>query len=177
MSKMDEGILITVGGNGSRMTVPCQGKQVIYFARISDAVNILKDDVQFSYLTCVICDDCICRFNPELALKKLRGKRLLFVGDSLQRGQWQSFVCLVEWIIPEDKKSMKQGRSHTVFRAKVLEISRTFLDFFPRTTEFKHHVSSTNSANDSNQCFRNMTLPLNSTGLHFSSNPTPMTIS
>lgn len=52
VSKMDEGILITVGGNGSRMTVPCQGKQVNYFARISDVVNILKDDIQFSCLTC-----------------------------------------------------------------------------------------------------------------------------
>lgn len=70
------------------------------------------------YLT-VFFYDSIYRFNPELALKKLRGKRLLFVGDSLQRGQWQSFVCLVEWIIPEDKKSMKLGRSHSIFKAKV----------------------------------------------------------
>jgi hypothetical protein len=61
----------------------------------------------------------IYRFNPELALKKLRGKRLLFVGDSLQRGQWQSFVCMVESIIPEDKKSMRRGRSLSVFKAKV----------------------------------------------------------
>jgi hypothetical protein len=59
------------------------------------------------------------RFNPELALKKLRGKRILFVGDSLQRGQWQSFVCMVESIIPEDKKSMRRGHSLSVFKAKV----------------------------------------------------------
>ncbi|PON92212.1 Protein trichome birefringence-like [Trema orientale] len=64
-------------------------------------------------------EDCtLPRFDPELALKKLRGKRLLFVGDSLQRGQWQSFVCLVESIIPEEQKSMKRGRSHSVFKAK-----------------------------------------------------------
>lgn len=59
------------------------------------------------------------RFRAEVALRKLRGKRLLFVGDSLQRGQWQSFVCLVQSIIPEDQKSMKRGRSHSVFKAKV----------------------------------------------------------
>lgn len=59
------------------------------------------------------------RFDPELALKKLRGKRLLFVGDSLQRNQWESFVCLVEWVIPEKQKSMKRGRVHSVFKAKV----------------------------------------------------------
>lgn len=44
----------------------------------------------------------------------------MFVGDSLQRGQWQSFVCLVESVIPEDQKSMRRGRVHSVFRAKVL---------------------------------------------------------
>ncbi|KAK0584994.1 hypothetical protein LWI29_021915 [Acer saccharum] len=64
-------------------------------------------------------EDCtLPRFNPELALKKLRNKRLLFVGDSLQRGQWQSFVCMVEFIIPEDKKSLKRGSSLSVFKAK-----------------------------------------------------------
>ncbi|XP_073286417.1 protein trichome birefringence-like 3 [Primulina huaijiensis] len=64
-------------------------------------------------------DDCFLpRFNPETALRKLEGKRLMFIGDSLQRGQWQSFVCLVESVIPEGKKSIKRGRVHTVFRAK-----------------------------------------------------------
>ncbi|KAK2980023.1 hypothetical protein RJ640_020049 [Escallonia rubra] len=64
-------------------------------------------------------DDCILpRFDPKIALQKLRGKRLMFIGDSLQRGQWQSFVCLVEFIIPEDQKSMRRGRAHSVFKAK-----------------------------------------------------------
>lgn len=68
-------------------------------------------------------DYCIFgRFNPEIALKKLQGKRLLFVGDSLQRNQWESFVCLVQGIIPEKKKSMKRGRVHSVFKAKVIKL-------------------------------------------------------
>ncbi|PKI51458.1 hypothetical protein CRG98_028169 [Punica granatum] len=63
-------------------------------------------------------DDCVLpKFNPERALKKLRGKRLMFVGDSLQRGQWQSFVCMVDTVIPSGKKSLRRGRVHTVFRA------------------------------------------------------------
>ncbi|KAK6125979.1 hypothetical protein DH2020_040287 [Rehmannia glutinosa] len=37
-------------------------------------------------------DDCILpRFDPIKALQKIQGKRVMFVGDSLQRGQWQSF--------------------------------------------------------------------------------------
>ncbi|XP_061366438.1 protein trichome birefringence-like 3 [Gastrolobium bilobum] len=64
-------------------------------------------------------EDCtLPQFNPQLALKKLRGKRLLFVGDSLQRNQWESFVCLVEWVIPQNQKSMKLGSIHSVFQAK-----------------------------------------------------------
>lgn len=71
------------------------------------------------YLT-IIFDNFICRFDPEVTLEKLRGKRLLFVGDSLQRGQWQSLVCMVESTIPEDQKSIRRGRAHTVFKAKVI---------------------------------------------------------
>ncbi|KAE9622238.1 hypothetical protein Lal_00032503 [Lupinus albus] len=63
--------------------------------------------------------DCtLPQFNPELALRKLQGKRLLFIGDSLQRNQWESFICLVEWIIPEKHKSMKRGHIHSVFKVK-----------------------------------------------------------
>ena len=46
----------------------------------------------------------------------------MFVGDSIQRNQWLSFVCLVESIIPQDQKSMQLGHSHSVFKAKVLSI-------------------------------------------------------
>lgn len=70
-----------------------------------------------------------CRFDPTGALEKLRGKRLMFVGDSLQRGQWQSFVCLVESYIPADQKSMRRGRVLSVFRAKVLLITWALLEF------------------------------------------------
>ncbi|XP_043724107.1 protein trichome birefringence-like 3 isoform X1 [Telopea speciosissima] len=72
-------------------------------------------------------DDCILpRFDPIGALEKLRGKRLMFVGDSLQRGQWQSFVCMVESSIPPDQKSMHRGRSHSVFKAKEYNASIEF---------------------------------------------------
>ncbi|ESW12836.1 hypothetical protein PHAVU_008G146200 [Phaseolus vulgaris] len=49
--------------------------------------------------------------------KKLQGKKLLFVGDSLQRNQWESFLCLVEWVIPHKHKSMRLA--HSVFTAKM----------------------------------------------------------
>ncbi|KAG6430705.1 hypothetical protein SASPL_108777 [Salvia splendens] len=72
-------------------------------------------------------DNCrLPRFDPRMVLRKLKGKRLMFVGDSLQRGQWQSFVCLVDSVIPKGKKSMKRGRLHSVFRAKEYDVTVEF---------------------------------------------------
>ncbi|XP_057784670.1 protein trichome birefringence-like 33 [Salvia miltiorrhiza] len=57
-------------------------------------------------------------FNATLMLESLRGKRMMFVGDSLNRGQFVSMVCLVHKLIPDHAKSMTTNGSLTVFTAK-----------------------------------------------------------
>ncbi|KAH9675383.1 protein trichome birefringence-like 33 [Citrus sinensis] len=57
-------------------------------------------------------------FNATLMLETLRGKRMMFVGDSLNRGQYISMVCLLHRLIPENAKSMETFDSLTVFTAK-----------------------------------------------------------
>ncbi|KAL8154311.1 hypothetical protein V2J09_012071 [Rumex salicifolius] len=58
-------------------------------------------------------------FNATMMLEALRGKRMLFVGDSLNRGQYASMVCLLQSLIPKEAKSMKSSYdSLTVFTAK-----------------------------------------------------------
>ncbi|KAL8137385.1 hypothetical protein V2J09_003386 [Rumex salicifolius] len=59
-------------------------------------------------------------FNATMMLEALRGKRMLFVGDSLNRGQYVSLVCLLQSAIPDGgAKSMESSYdSLTVFRAK-----------------------------------------------------------
>ncbi|TXG50048.1 hypothetical protein EZV62_025923 [Acer yangbiense] len=57
-------------------------------------------------------------FNATLMLETLRGKRMMFVGDSLNRGQYVSMVCLLHRLIPEHEKSMETFDSLTVFTAK-----------------------------------------------------------
>ncbi|KAL9676618.1 hypothetical protein QQ045_004834 [Rhodiola kirilowii] len=57
-------------------------------------------------------------FNATLILESIRGKRMLFVGDSLNRGQFFSMVCLVQSLIPESERSMEYHDSLITFQAK-----------------------------------------------------------
>lgn len=45
-----------------------------------------------------------CRFNATKMLQLIRGKRLVFVGDSLNRNQWESMLCLLMGGVKDPKK-------------------------------------------------------------------------
>ena len=53
-------------------------------------------------------------------LEALRGKKLLFVGDSLIKGQYLSMICLLHRLVPATGKSFKKSMfSITVLKLKV----------------------------------------------------------
>ncbi|KAE8661684.1 Protein ESKIMO 1 [Hibiscus syriacus] len=56
------------------------------------------------------------KYKPRLLVEKLRNKRLMFVGDSLNRNQWESMVCLVQSVAPPGRKTWKKSGSLAVFR-------------------------------------------------------------
>ncbi|KAL0743955.1 hypothetical protein Bca4012_085468 [Brassica carinata] len=66
-------------------------------------------------------DSCsLPSFDAKMMLESLRGKKMMFVGDSLNRGMYVSLVCLLHsHIIPEHSKSMETFGSLTVFSLKV----------------------------------------------------------
>ncbi|XP_031484944.1 protein trichome birefringence-like 35 [Nymphaea colorata] len=66
------------------------------------------------------------RWNATAMWEKLRGKRLVFVGDSLNRGQWISMVCLLQSVIPKDQKYMTPNSHLTIFKAKEYNASVEF---------------------------------------------------
>ncbi|KAF7816490.1 protein ESKIMO 1-like isoform X1 [Senna tora] len=72
--------------------------------------------------------DCsLPKFKPRVLLEKLRGKRLMFVGDSLNRNQWESMICLVQSVIPSGRKSLNKTGSLAVFR---IEEYNTTVEFY-----------------------------------------------
>lgn len=107
------------------------------------------------------------RWNVTEMWEMLRGKRLMFVGDSLNRGQWISMVCLLQSVIPRDKQSMSPNAHLTIFRAEVIQQ----LLFYNKTLQNYPPVFG---VTDDQLC--RITMPRwNSCGLHCSSNPTLMT--
>ncbi|PUV26753.1 hypothetical protein PAHAL_J020100 [Panicum hallii] len=67
------------------------------------------------------------RFDPRRFMETMRGKRLMFVGDSLNRNQWESLVCLVQPILSKGRKKIVKRGSLTIFHAKEY---RATLEFY-----------------------------------------------
>ena len=59
------------------------------------------------------------RFKPRLLFEKIRGKRLMFVGDSLNRNQWESMVCMVQSVAPPERKTWYKNGSLAILKIEV----------------------------------------------------------
>ena len=76
-------------------------------------------------------------FDVNRALESLRGKRVVFVGDSMSRTQWESFICMLMTGVPEPK---------SVYEVNGNKISKTIpflgvrFDSFNLTVEFFRSV-------------------------------------
>lgn len=57
------------------------------------------------------------RLNPTDMLERLRGKRLVFVGDSLNRNMWESLVCILRNSVKDKRRVFEVSGNHK-FRAE-----------------------------------------------------------
>ncbi|KAL3504351.1 hypothetical protein ACH5RR_034192 [Cinchona calisaya] len=64
----------------------------------------------------------IPRFDVNLMLELLRGKRVVFVGDSLGRTQWESMVCMLMTGIKDKKSVYEVNGSKITKRIRHLEV-------------------------------------------------------
>ncbi|GJX36763.1 putative reverse transcriptase domain, ribonuclease H-like domain, aspartic peptidase domain protein [Tanacetum coccineum] len=60
----------------------------------------------------------ICRFNALKLLEIWRDKRLMFVGNSIQRSMFDLIACLVQTLIPKGKRSLQKVHPRKIFRAE-----------------------------------------------------------
>lgn len=59
-------------------------------------------------------------FNATDMMERLRGKRVIIVGDSLNRNQWESLACLLYSAVHPSRAYVEtQSSVYKVFRAKV----------------------------------------------------------
>ncbi|KAL8521579.1 hypothetical protein ACS0TY_011922 [Phlomoides rotata] len=63
--------------------------------------------------------DCdLPRFNGTALLEKIRGKRVVFVGDSLNRNQWTSMLCLIDSSLHQSSdKSLTYKANLAIFKS------------------------------------------------------------
>jgi hypothetical protein len=59
------------------------------------------------------------RFNGLEFLLNMRGKSMMFVGDSLGRNQWESLICLISSSVPRTSTQMSRGDPFSIFKFSV----------------------------------------------------------
>ncbi|KAK6930016.1 Trichome birefringence-like, N-terminal domain [Dillenia turbinata] len=57
------------------------------------------------------------RFDAKTMLEKLRNRRVVFIGDSIGRNQWESLLCLLSSVIP-NKESIYEVNGSTITKHK-----------------------------------------------------------
>lgn len=81
------------------------------------------------------CD--IPRFNATAVLEKLRGKRVVFVGDSMSRTQWESMICML-MIGVQDPRSVYEVNGNGI--SKTIRFLSVRFQTFNLTVEFFRSV-------------------------------------
>ncbi|KAJ8421571.1 hypothetical protein Cgig2_032981 [Carnegiea gigantea] len=83
----------------------------------------------------------IPRFDALHFLGKMRKKRIMLVGDSIMRNQWESLVCLVQGVVPTGRKRVTYNGPTMAFHALDFEMSIEFC-WAPLLVELKRGAAN-----------------------------------
>lgn len=111
---MGDWIEIIWSGDGNQMIVTFQGTSFLFFHL--SPFYLFVAHIRLVYFDWIwwenkwSCENVgswcgpFFRFNAFKMLELIRGKRLVFVGDSINRNQWESLLCLLRGAITDPKK-------------------------------------------------------------------------
>ncbi|XP_021288361.1 protein trichome birefringence-like 41 [Herrania umbratica] len=63
------------------------------------------------------------RFNGEEFLRRMKGKKVLFVGDSISLNMWQSFTCMVHVAVPQSQYTLNSQGNLSTFALPDFNVS------------------------------------------------------
>ena len=66
-----------------------------------------------------------CRFDGRDFLQRLKGKKIMFIGDSISLNQRASLVCLLHTAVPDSKIIEESNPMYTNTTFEVNELTRT----------------------------------------------------
>lgn len=69
----------------------------------------------------------IGRFHAKDFLKKMQGKKIMYIGDSLSLNNWQSLVCLLYAGVPKSDITLETNTSMSTI---MFQVRPSFLDMF-----------------------------------------------
>lgn len=70
-----------------------------------------------------------CRFDGQDFLRRLHGKKIMFIGDSVSLNQWQSLMCLLHAAVPNSKTIEQSNESLSITTFQVSELWYTYQKF------------------------------------------------
>lgn len=78
-----------------------------------------------------MCVTLFSRFDGQNFLKKLKGKKVMYVGDSLSLNNFQSMVCLLHAAVPHSNITRNSKNSVTTVIFQVSRYSNESYKFAP----------------------------------------------
>ena len=76
------------------------------------------------------------RFNGAEFLLRMKGKNIMFAGDSLGKNQWESLICLIMSSAPSTRTQMTRGLPLSTFRFLVHTFFLSLCIFLYEEIEF-----------------------------------------
>ncbi|KAI5078335.1 hypothetical protein GOP47_0006006 [Adiantum capillus-veneris] len=75
-----------------------------------------RPDIKYTRWRWAPRDCMLSRFSGMTMLETLRGKRLAFVGDSLNRNQWESMLCMLRESLANKSRIARQNGSNRILK-------------------------------------------------------------